>query len=80
MKLPIMYSSFQLARKYLQYYIKASNGKGHGMHSPFVFDFILNVLNNRQNYIPPPEIEDLRKELLQKMPLNQRNTASFYFV
>ena len=61
-----MYSSFQLARKYLHYYIKASNGKGHGMHSPFVFDFILNVLNNRQNYIPPPEIEDLRKELLQK--------------
>ena len=67
MKLPIMYSSFQLARKYLHYYITASNGKGHGMHSPFAFDFILNVLNNKQNYIPPTEIEDLRRELLQKM-------------
>lgn len=34
------------------------------MHSPFVFDFILNVLNNKSNYQPPPEIEQLRKELL----------------
>ncbi len=60
-----MYSSFQLAKKYFHYYITASNGKGHGMHSPFVFDFILNVLNNKQGYKIPDEIEDLRKELLK---------------
>lgn len=35
------------------------------MHSPFVFHFILNVLNNKCNYIPPKEIEDLRNKLLQ---------------
>lgn len=34
------------------------------MHSPFVFDFILNVLNNKSNYQPPAEIEQLRKQLL----------------
>ena len=34
------------------------------MHSPFVFDFILNVLNNKNNYQPPIEIEQLRKKLL----------------
>lgn len=34
------------------------------MHSPFVFDFILNVLNNKNNYRPPKEIEQLRKEIL----------------
>jgi predicted O-methyltransferase YrrM len=34
------------------------------MHSPFVFDFILNVLNNKGNYQPPAEIEQLRKQLL----------------
>lgn len=34
------------------------------MHSPFVFDFILNVLNNKNNYQPPVEIEQLRKQLL----------------
>lgn len=34
------------------------------MHSPFVFDFILNVLNNKCGYHPPVEIEALRKQLL----------------
>jgi predicted O-methyltransferase YrrM len=59
-----MYNNFQLAKKYLNYYTTASNSKGHGMHSPFVFDFILNVLNNNSNYNPPPEIEASRIELL----------------
>ena len=61
-----MYSSFQLAKKYLHYYLTAFNGRGHGMHSPFVFDFILSVLNNRHRYYPPNEIEELRNELLKK--------------
>jgi predicted O-methyltransferase YrrM len=60
-----VYSSFQLAKKYFNYYLHASNSKGHGMHSPFVFDFILNVLNNESNYQSPGEIEQLRKELLR---------------
>jgi predicted O-methyltransferase YrrM len=34
------------------------------MHSPFVFDFILNVLNNKNDYQPPFEIEQLRRNLL----------------
>jgi predicted O-methyltransferase YrrM len=58
-----MYTNFQLAKKYLHYFLTASNGKGHGMHSPFVFDFILNVLNNKSNFIAPVEIEQLRKAL-----------------
>lgn len=33
------------------------------MHSPFVFDFILNVLNNHKNYEAPNDVEELRKEL-----------------
>jgi predicted O-methyltransferase YrrM len=60
-----VYSSFQLARKFIHYYVSALNGKGHGMHSPFVFDFILNVLNNRNEYEAPKEIEELRNELLK---------------
>jgi predicted O-methyltransferase YrrM len=60
-----VYTSFQLTKKYLQYYLTASNGKGHGIHSPFVFNFVLYVLNNRQNIHPPENIEDLRKVLLQ---------------
>ncbi|MDB5250915.1 MAG: class SAM-dependent methyltransferase [Flaviaesturariibacter sp.] len=59
-----MYSSFQLARKYLRYYASAHNGKGHGMHSPFVFQFILNVLHNGRGYEMPGTIETLRAEML----------------
>lgn len=60
-----MYSSFHLAKKYLHYYLNAHNGKGHGMHSPFVFQFILRVLNNKSKYDSPAEVEKLRRELLQ---------------
>lgn len=34
------------------------------MHSPFVFQFILHVLNNKSGFVPPTEIEWLRKKLL----------------
>ncbi len=59
-----MYSSFQLAKKYLHYYFTASNGKGHGIHSPFVFDFIINVLNDKKQYECYTVIEKRRQELL----------------
>jgi predicted O-methyltransferase YrrM len=59
-----MYSAFQLAQKYLNYYIKAQNGKGHGVHSPFVFDFIIHVLNDKKKYEPYEKIEWLRQQLL----------------
>jgi predicted O-methyltransferase YrrM len=60
-----MHSSWQMAARYLRFWYKASNAKGHGMHSPFVFDFILHVLHNRSHYQHPPEIEQLRRRLLQ---------------
>ena len=59
-----MYSSFQLAKKYFKYWFTASNGKGHGVHSPFVFDFIKFVLNDKKQYACYPEIERIRKKLL----------------
>lgn len=58
-----MYSSFQLAKKYLRYYFAASNGKGHGTHSPFVFDFITHVLIDKKKYACYAEIEQLRTTL-----------------
>jgi predicted O-methyltransferase YrrM len=59
-----MYSSLQLALKYLNYRVTAANGKGHGIHSPFVFDFITNVLTDRTEYDDYNEVEKLRKQLL----------------
>lgn len=59
-----MYSKSQLLLKYLNYYFTASNGKGHGMHSPFVFDFIIKVLNDRTIYPEYERLEALRNQLL----------------
>ena len=54
------------------------------MHSPFVFDFILNVLNNKSDYKAPAEIEQLRNRLLkdksiieiEEMGAGSRSTSS----
>ena len=59
-----MYSKFKLAQKYLQYYVTASNGKGHGIHSPFVFDFVNSILNDQSIYPCYDLVENLRYELL----------------
>ena len=52
---PLMYNRGQLALKYIKYLVVASNGKGHGIHSPFVFDFIIHVLNKYK--ISSPDLE-----------------------
>lgn len=59
-----MYSKTQLAIKYLNYYAKASDRKGHGMHSPFVFELIEEVLNDKRSFYAYENIEDLRQALL----------------
>ncbi len=59
-----MYSPYQLGIKYLRYYLTASNGKGHGIHSPFVFNLVTAVLNDKTVYEDYKQIEVLRKELL----------------
>jgi predicted O-methyltransferase YrrM len=64
-----MYNKLQLSIKYLHYYLTASNRKGHGMHSPFVFDFITKVLNDKTNYPAYRQVEDLRKQLLKNETL-----------
>ncbi len=58
-----MYSRYRLAQKYLHYYLTAANGKGHGIHSPFAFDFVLKVLNDRHAYPDYAAIESLRRRL-----------------
>jgi len=60
----MMYSKTQLLVKYLNYYASASNSKGHGMHSPFVFDLIDEVLNDKRSFYAYANIERLRQTLL----------------
>lgn len=61
-----MYTRSQLAKKYIQYYLTASSGKGHGIHSPFVFDLIKNVLRDKKIYSCYPLIEKVRQQLLKQ--------------
>jgi predicted O-methyltransferase YrrM len=59
-----MYSGVTLASKYFRYLLTAANGKGHGVHSPFVFDFITHVLNDRRTFYAYAQLEELRHSLL----------------
>lgn len=59
-----MYSSIRLAVKYINYYLTAHNAKGHGVHSPFVFDFVQHVLNDDRTFYAYQSIENLQKILI----------------
>ena len=59
-----MYSKWQVAAKYFKYYLTSSSGRGHGIHSPFVFDLIIKVLNDKKHYPAYDEVEGLRQQLL----------------
>lgn len=59
-----MYSRVQLAKKYIRHYLTASSGKGHGIHSPFIFDFIIHVLHDNRQFYAYQSIENLRYQLL----------------
>jgi predicted O-methyltransferase YrrM len=60
-----MYSTWQLIKKYADHYLTASNGKGHGIHSPFVYDFVRRVMIDKRNFYAYSQVEALRKKLLQ---------------
>ena len=53
-----MLSQFKTQVKYLGWWFSASNSKGHGMHSPFIFDFIINVLNDDREFYAFQQIEN----------------------
>ena len=59
-----MYSPLQIVIKYFNYWLNSSNGKGHGMHSPFVFEFITKVMNDKTVYPEYEKVESLRDRLL----------------
>jgi hypothetical protein len=47
---PMRYSTPIRLIKYLQYHWVASNSKGHGVHSPFVYQFIRQSLNGTSSF------------------------------
>lgn len=49
--------------QYIKYLIR-SNKKGHGIHSPFVYQFVKEVVDNKDKYYLFEDIESLRAKLL----------------
>ena len=60
-----MYSKSQLALKWFQYFARASNGRGHGIHSPFVYELVREVFNDDRDYYAYKLIETVRVKLMQ---------------
>jgi predicted O-methyltransferase YrrM len=78
----------QLARKFL-FYVKAADGKGHGTHSPFVYQFITEVLNDDRYFYAYEEIglasDNLRKDkstaaIRKQLPKEKYNKLFFRIV
>lgn len=75
-----MYNKFTLAAKYLRYYVTASNGRGHGIHSPFIYRFVREVLRGKKNYYAFAEIEAVRDRMLADdmvIEVEDRGAGSF---
>jgi predicted O-methyltransferase YrrM len=56
---------FYHAAKYLEYLVFSRHSKGHGIHSPFVFDLVSKVFRNKTGGDVVCNIENIRKRLLK---------------
>jgi len=59
-----MYKASRIALKYFKYLLTASNGKGHGIHSPFVYRLVKEVLQQKEPTDLYKKIEAERNQLL----------------
>lgn len=60
-----MRESIRLVWNYWDHWRHAANGKGHGVHSPFLFSFITEVLRDDQTYADYQQPECYRQNLMQ---------------
>jgi hypothetical protein len=51
--------------QYVLFWITAKNSKGHGTHSPFVYNFIIDVLNDTRNFYAFDEIKKVHSKRIK---------------
>jgi predicted O-methyltransferase YrrM len=66
---------FRFAYKFLIHFLTAKNTGGHGIHSPFCYQFTQSVLCDKSQYYIFPAIEELRSNL--KNDNRQLNITDF---
>lgn len=49
---------------FIRHQLTAFQSGGHGVHSPYLFDFILNIVNEKHPYYCFEKIENIRRDLL----------------
>jgi len=52
------------AMAFIRHLLTARSAAGHGVHSPFVFDFLTTVVRGKSDTLIIREVEDLRREML----------------
>jgi hypothetical protein len=70
------YSTPTLLLKYLHYYWVAANAKGHGIHSPFVFKFIKEILNAKSSLEQIENSAPVVKKILQEIEAGSSSRPS----
>ena len=68
-----MFNIFQSGIRYVRYWITASNGKGHGIHSPFVYEWVTRVLQDDRLFYAYANIEQQRALLLHNQQVLEVN-------
>ncbi len=58
-----MFNKIKYAFKYLRYFLKSKHYYGHGIHSPFIYDFVRKVLFVKSDKQQFKHIEKYRKQL-----------------
>jgi len=61
------YATPIILQKYLQYHWVAANSKGHGIHSPFAFKFIQEILNAKSTMVEVENSVPNVKKILQEI-------------
>ncbi len=63
--------------KYLKYILLSGHKKGHGIHSPFVFDLVSRVFRNKIDHDIVLSIEKIRKKMISdKRTINVNDLGS----
>ena len=68
------YSTPTILIKYLYYYWVAANSKGHGIHSPFVYQFIRDTLNAKNALEQVENSAPVVKKILQEIEVVSSNS------